>query len=90
MVGSAGHAPRRRVGRPRALTSIVGTVAVHLTRNLAAVLAVAAILLIIFNGSGHRLHVLPADASTGPVLFAATLLGAGITVVERWARRLLH
>ena len=52
-------------------------------------LAVSAILLVVFDGSGHRVHLLPADASAGPVLFGGVLLGVALTVVEQQVRRLV-
>ena len=61
----------------------------HLFRNLASMLAVAALLLVVFSGSRHKIHVLPADASTGPVLVGAVLLGIAMTVVEQRVRRQL-
>ena len=47
-------------------------------------------LLIIFEASGHRIAVLPADASPLPVLAGAVLLGAAITAVEQSLRRRLR
>jgi hypothetical protein len=52
-------------------------------------LTAAAMLLVVFDGSGHRVRVLPADASAWPVLLGATLLGAALTLVEQKVRRLL-
>ena len=60
-----------------------------MVRNLAGMLTVAGLLLAVFNGSGHKIHVLPADASTVPVLAGATLLGVALTVVEQRVRRQL-
>ncbi|MDQ6614436.1 MAG: hypothetical protein M3083_06755 [Actinomycetota bacterium] len=61
----------------------------HLARNLLAMLALAVVLVTIFEGSGHQIPVLPADASPGPVLIGAALLGAAMTFVEMRLRRLL-
>jgi hypothetical protein len=54
----------------------------RLRRNLPVSLGLAAVLLAIFEGSDHRLHVLPADASPAGVLLGAVLLAAGLTLAE--------
>lgn len=61
----------------------------HLARNVTALLVIAACVLMIFGVSNHRIPVLPADASPGPVLAGAVLLGVVFTVVEQNLRRLL-
>jgi riboflavin transporter FmnP len=62
----------------------------HLARNVTALLVVAAILLTMFEVSNHRVPVLPADASPGPVLAGALLLAVAMTVCEQRVRRLLR
>jgi hypothetical protein len=46
-------------------------------------------MLVIFEVSGHRVLILPADASVGPVLFGAAVLGLALTAVEQKVRRFL-
>jgi hypothetical protein len=62
----------------------------HLARNVTALLVIAASLLALFEVSNHRVPVLPADASPGPVLLDALLLGVAVTVVEQKIRRFLR
>jgi hypothetical protein len=65
-------------------------VARHLARNVTALLLLAAGLLTVFEVSNHRVPVLPADASPGPVLVGAVLFGVALTIVERRLRRRLR
>ena len=55
-------------------------------RNCVVIFTVAAVLLAVFEGSDHRVHVLPADASALGVLPAAFALTAVVTLVERGLR----
>jgi hypothetical protein len=62
-------------------------VARNLARNVMAMLVLAAGLLTVFELSNHRVTVLPADASPGPVLLGAVLLAVVATIAERRLRR---
>jgi len=50
--------------------------------NVAALLALAGGLLLVFDATGHRLHVLPADASALGVVPATVLIGVVLTLLE--------
>jgi len=65
-------------------------VARHLARNVTDLLLLAGGLLTVFEVSNHGVPVLPADASPGPVLVGAVLLGVALTMVERRLRRRLE
>jgi hypothetical protein len=65
-------------------------VARDLARNVIALLALAASLLTVFEASSHRVPVLPADASPGPVLAGAVVLAVAVTLVERSVRHLFR
>jgi hypothetical protein len=59
-----------------------------LVRNLILVMALAVVLLAVFAGSGHRLRVLPGDASPEGVLLGAALVAICLTLSESMLRRL--
>jgi hypothetical protein len=65
-------------------------VARPLIRNLFLLMALAGLLLAVFTGSNHRLHVLPGDASAAGVLLGAALIAICLTVCESILRRLRH
>ena len=56
-------------------------------RNVIALVIVAGGMLAILDGSGHRLHVLPADASPAGVFPAALLIAVVVTMIETTLRR---
>jgi hypothetical protein len=60
----------------------------RLARNVSALFVLAAIQLTVVEVSGHRVPVLPADASPGPVIAGALLLAVTVTVAEQNVRRL--
>jgi hypothetical protein len=66
------------------------TIVRYFARNAMVLLALAATLLTVFEMSSHRLAVLPADASPGPVLAGALVLAAAATIVEGGVRRRLR
>ena len=51
-------------------------------RNAVALLGVAGVLLAVFELSGHRLPVLPQDASPAGVIPGALLIAVALTVIE--------
>jgi hypothetical protein len=61
-----------------------------LARNVITLLAIAVTLLTVFEMSNHRVPILPADASPGPVVAGALLFGVAVTLVERRVRRRLR
>ena len=56
-------------------------------RDAIALVILAGAMLAILDGSDHRLHVLPADASPSGVFPAALLLAAAVTAIETTLRR---
>jgi len=60
----------------------------RLIRNSTVLLLIAGALLALFDGSGHRVPVIPADASPEGVLPAAVVLAFGLSLVEQGWHRL--
>jgi hypothetical protein len=77
-------------GSPSPDRAVSWAMARHLARNEMVTLTIAAILLTIFEVSGHHVPTLPADASPIPVLGGSVLLGALATIAEERLRRLLR
>jgi len=88
ILSGPGLALRLTTGHP-AQCDVPWLVAPHLARNVTVLLLLAGGLLTVFEVSNHRVPVLPADASPGPVLVGAVLVGVALTIVERRLRRRL-